>query len=108
MAFIDWYSQKPLRKSDIGEKKALQCLNKDDDVTLRQLLESGKIDGNVKIQYWSSQRTLFYLALVAHHATKCGKKFRENVRFVFVLLLFSNHFTRNFCLFSQSAVRARL
>ena len=83
MAFVDWYAQKPLRKTDIGEKRALQCLNKDDDETLRKLLESGQIDGHVKIQYWSEQRTLFYLALVAHHAVKCGKKSRGNVKFFY-------------------------
>ena len=72
MAFVDWYVPQ-LPKKTRNEKKALQCLSQDDDKALRQLLESG-LDPDMKIRYWSSDRTLFHIALVANHANKCGKK----------------------------------
>ena len=71
MAFVDWYVPQ-LPKKTRNEKKALQCLSQDDDKALRQLLESG-LDPNMKIRYWSSDRTLIHIALVANHANKCGK-----------------------------------
>ena len=75
MAFVDWYVPKPITKDlKMKEQKALQCLFRDDDESLRQLLESGEVSGNLKIRYWSSDRTLFHLALVAHRAARCGKQ----------------------------------
>ena len=71
MAFVDWYVPQ-LPKKTRNEKKALQCLSQDDDKALRQLLESG-LDPDMKIRYWSSDRTLIHIALVANHANKCGK-----------------------------------
>jgi len=75
MAFVDWYVPQ-LPKKTRNEKKALQCLSQDDDKALRQLLESG-LDPDMKIRYWSSDRTLFHIALVANHANKCVKTLFE-------------------------------
>ena len=71
MAFVDWYVPQVPKKT-LKDKKVLQYLSQDDDVALRRLLESG-LDPNTKIRYWSMNRSLVHIALVANHAYKCVK-----------------------------------